>query len=239
MTSRPVLVQKFGGTSVATAERRQQVVEHVRRARDGGHDVAIVVSAMGRRGDPYATDTLLDLLRGDGGAVDPRDYTLVPVGPILSRWKMLLSGEIDAGLQGAPLNYVAVDAGYTDLGNPRTQFPDFQFTSLDADADWAKRNEDTAVAFLRAWLAAHRWFYDNKGGATEIAVKETGVERRYAERAWDEYVRDEIFPRDGRASARAVQALIEVSSLIRNLPGRTNSRAEQYIDHAYLEMAGK
>jgi len=77
MTSRPVLVQKFGGTSVATAERRQQVVEHVRRARDGGHDVAIVVSAMGRRGDPYATDTLLDLLRGDGGAVDPRDYTLV------------------------------------------------------------------------------------------------------------------------------------------------------------------
>jgi hypothetical protein len=88
---------------------------------------------------------------------------------------------------------------------------------------------------LRAWLAAHRWFYENKAGATEIAVKETGVERRYAERAWDEYVRDEIFPRDGRASIAAVQALIEVSSLIRNLPGRSRSRAAQYINHAYLE----
>jgi aspartate kinase len=72
----PVLVQKFGGTSVATAERRRHVTEHVRRARAGGYRVAIVVSAMGRRGDPYATDTLLDLLRADGGPVDPRDYTL-------------------------------------------------------------------------------------------------------------------------------------------------------------------
>ena len=74
--SAPVLVQKFGGTSVATVERRQQVVDAVRRARADGHAVAVVVSAMGRRGDPYATDTLLDLLRADGGPVDPRDYTL-------------------------------------------------------------------------------------------------------------------------------------------------------------------
>jgi ABC-type nitrate/sulfonate/bicarbonate transport system substrate-binding protein len=167
----------------------------------------------------------------------PRDYTLLAVGPILARWKMLQSGEIDAGLQGAPLNYIALDRGFTDLGNPREQFPDFQFTSLDTDAGWARQNRDTAVAFLRAWRAAHRWFYDNKTGATDIALEETGVERRYAERAWDEYVRDEIFPRDGRASATAVQALIEVSSLIRNLPGRSRSRAEQYINHSYLEAA--
>ena len=33
---------------------------------------------MGRRGDPYATDTLLDILRGDGGpVVDPADYDLM------------------------------------------------------------------------------------------------------------------------------------------------------------------
>ncbi len=167
----------------------------------------------------------------------PEDYTLVAVGPILSRWKMLQSGEIDAGLQGAPLNYIAVDAGFADLGSPREQFPDFQFTSLDADAGWAEKNAETVVGFLRAWLAAHQWFYGNKAGASDIAVKETGVERRYAERAWDEYVREGIFPRDGRASVAAVQALIEVSSLIRNLPGRSRSRAAQYINHAYLDRA--
>jgi ABC-type nitrate/sulfonate/bicarbonate transport system substrate-binding protein len=164
----------------------------------------------------------------------PKDYTLLAVGPILSRWKMLQSGEIDGGLQGAPLNYIAVDAGFSDLGNPRSQFPDFQFTSLDVDSDWARQNRDTVVAFVMAYRQAHGWFYANKAGATEIAVRETGVEKHYAERAWDEYVRDEIFPRDARASAPAVQALIEVSSLIRDLPTRSKSRAEQYINPSYF-----
>ncbi len=77
MSRSQVLVQKFGGTSVSTPERRQQVVEHVRCARADGYQVAIVVSAMGRRGDPYATDTLLDLLRSDGGPVAPDDYDLI------------------------------------------------------------------------------------------------------------------------------------------------------------------
>jgi aspartate kinase len=77
MSAPRILVQKFGGTSVSTPERRQQVVAHVRRARADGYQVAIVVSAMGRRGDPYATDTLLDLLRSDGGPVAPDDYDLI------------------------------------------------------------------------------------------------------------------------------------------------------------------
>jgi aspartate kinase len=77
MNPTPILVQKFGGTSVSTVERRAQVVEHVRQALSGGFQVAIIVSAMGRRGDPYATDTLLDLLRADGGAVAPDDYDLM------------------------------------------------------------------------------------------------------------------------------------------------------------------
>lgn len=73
----PILVQKFGGTSVSTPERRAEAIGHVRRAREAGYQVAIVVSAMGRRGEPYATDTLLDLLRSDRGPVHPRDYDMV------------------------------------------------------------------------------------------------------------------------------------------------------------------
>ena len=183
-----------------------------------------------------SSSLVMKLLAGHGLHY-PGDYTLLAVGPILARWKMLQSGDIDGGLQGAPLNYIAVEAGFIDLGSPRGQFPDFQFTSLDVDSAWAGSNQDTAVAFLTAYLQAHRWFYANKAGSTEIAVEETGVDKRYAERAWDEYVRDEIFPRDAAASVPAVQALIEVSALIRNLATRSKTRAEQYINHSYLHMA--
>jgi ABC-type nitrate/sulfonate/bicarbonate transport system substrate-binding protein len=171
------------------------------------------------------------------GLEHPRDYRLRAVGPILTRWEMLQSGEIDAGLQGVPLNLIALDAGYTTLAAPREQFPDFQFTSLNVDSDWARANAALVVRFLRAYVRAHRWFYDNRDAATDIAVTETGVERRYAERAWDEYTGAEIFPRDGDVSDAAVQALIEISALIRALPTRARTAAADYIDRTYLDRA--
>ncbi len=72
-----LLSMKFGGTSVSTAERRQMIVEHVRRETAAGYKVALVISAMGRRGDPYATDTLLDLMRNLGGSIEPRNYSFL------------------------------------------------------------------------------------------------------------------------------------------------------------------
>ncbi|MBP1759814.1 MAG: aspartate kinase, partial [Firmicutes bacterium] len=54
-----ILVQKFGGTSLATEERRAQVVSKVSEAVKDGYSPVIVVSAIGRSGDPYATDTFL------------------------------------------------------------------------------------------------------------------------------------------------------------------------------------
>ena len=51
-----LVVQKYGGTSVADADRIRAVADHVVRTRRRGHDVVVVVSAMGR-----STDDLLQL----------------------------------------------------------------------------------------------------------------------------------------------------------------------------------
>lgn len=64
---RPLIVQKFGGTSVADPDSRALVRARVRARIEAGADVIVVVSAMGRAGEPYATDTLLGLL----GTVTP------------------------------------------------------------------------------------------------------------------------------------------------------------------------
>ncbi|MGH9297369.1 MAG: aspartate kinase, partial [Acidimicrobiales bacterium] len=46
-----LVVQKFGGTSVADADRMRAVAEHVARTRRGGNEVVVVVSAMGKTTD--------------------------------------------------------------------------------------------------------------------------------------------------------------------------------------------
>jgi aspartate kinase len=57
-----ILIQKFGGTSVSTHERRLLVIDKVLKAIEEGYSPVVVVSAMGRKGDPYATDTLLSMI---------------------------------------------------------------------------------------------------------------------------------------------------------------------------------
>src|SRR3954470_19395468 len=46
-----LVVQKYGGTSVADPERIREVADHVSRTRRQGHDVVVVVSAMSKETD--------------------------------------------------------------------------------------------------------------------------------------------------------------------------------------------
>jgi aspartate kinase len=62
---RPLLIQKFGGTSVADPERIREVADHVARTKRRGDDVVVVVSAMGKE-----TDELIRLA-GDVSEVVP------------------------------------------------------------------------------------------------------------------------------------------------------------------------
>ncbi|SFJ23752.1 aspartate kinase [Thermoflavimicrobium dichotomicum] len=72
-----ILVQKFGGTSVATPETRERVVHHIKRALAENYRLVVVVSAMGRKGAPYATDTLLSLVKENGAGLAPRELDLL------------------------------------------------------------------------------------------------------------------------------------------------------------------
>jgi ABC-type nitrate/sulfonate/bicarbonate transport system substrate-binding protein len=180
------------------------------------------------------SSSLIMKLLAQHGLQYPGDYELVACGPILARWDLLRSGGIDAGLQGAPLNHMALDQGFVSLAEPRD---DFQFTSLDVDTRWAAANRDLLLRFLRGFLRAHERFFADRDLARQVAVAESGIEPRYAESAWEEYTRDDIFPRDGEASVAGVQALIETSALIRDLPTRARTRAEDYIDRSWLAKA--
>jgi aspartate kinase len=72
-----IIVQKFGGTSLATKDRIQKAAEKVIEAKKKGYDVVVVVSAMGRSGDPYATDTLLDYVKSSVEKVSSRELDLL------------------------------------------------------------------------------------------------------------------------------------------------------------------
>jgi aspartate kinase len=72
-----IIVQKFGGTSVKDDRGRKMALKHIKDAIDEGYKVVVVVSAMGRNGDPYATDTLLSLVYGEIEAISKREQDML------------------------------------------------------------------------------------------------------------------------------------------------------------------
>lgn len=68
-----LIVQKFGGTSVGTVERIQMVADKVRKFRENGDDVVVVVSAMSGE-----TNRLIDLARQiTDGKLVPRELDVL------------------------------------------------------------------------------------------------------------------------------------------------------------------
>jgi aspartate kinase len=67
-----VIVHKYGGTSVGTPEKIKQVARRVKKVRDEGYEVVVVVSAMG-----HTTDELIDLMHKVSENPDPREYDML------------------------------------------------------------------------------------------------------------------------------------------------------------------
>ncbi len=70
--SGPLVVQKFGGSSLANADRIRQVAQRIARERATGVDLVVVVSAMGD-----ATDDLLALAHAIADEPDPRELDVL------------------------------------------------------------------------------------------------------------------------------------------------------------------
>ncbi|MBF2399555.1 aspartate kinase [Listeria marthii] len=80
-----IIVQKFGGTSVQNEKSRLMAFNHIKNALKEGYKVVVVVSAIGRYGDPYATDTLLELIGAKNTKLTAREQdTLLSVGETIS-----------------------------------------------------------------------------------------------------------------------------------------------------------
>jgi NitT/TauT family transport system substrate-binding protein len=128
----------------------------------------------------------------------PGDYEFVVVGVHPARWKALQEGTIDAAVQLIPLNFVAVDAGYPNLGEVTDYIPEIIFTALIVDRVWAVAHRSAIAAFLSCLIEATRWVYDPANDTEIIALvaETTQAQGPYGRKSLD-YVREKgVFARD-------------------------------------------
>ena len=80
-----VTVQKFGGTCVESEANQLLTAERIMEAKDRGLHPVVVVSAMGRQGQPYSTAELVSTVGRIHPAIEPRELDLLmSCGEIIS-----------------------------------------------------------------------------------------------------------------------------------------------------------
>jgi ABC-type nitrate/sulfonate/bicarbonate transport system substrate-binding protein len=167
----------------------------------------------------------------------PADYKVTETGGVPPRHKALLEGTIDAGLQSVPWNFVAEDAGMNNLGNVIDYVPDWQFVSINANAEWAAANRDLLVRFLRTLLRATEWLYANRAAASEIAAREMPAPLGHAQRAWDHFTGTNALTRDLSVNISGLEHVIATLRQSGHLPEGAPTDSAFYIDGRYLEAA--
>jgi ABC-type nitrate/sulfonate/bicarbonate transport system substrate-binding protein len=165
----------------------------------------------------------------------PGDYEVLAVGGAPARWKLLQEGKIDAGLQPFPLSYQAEAAGFTNFG-PITQYvQNYLFTTINVDAQWAARNEQAVVAFLRGLRRGLETMNKDRGAAVATAAKELNTTPALAERALDDTERLRILSQDLSVSQPALRGTFDTLVGVGLLPSDARFEPARMVDTRYLE----
>ena len=90
---------------------------------------------------------------------------------------------------------------------------------------------------MRAFIKAHRLFFSDQKLMRDIAIKETGISGKHADRAWKEYTEEDMFSINGEFSIEGIQCLIDESALIRSIAKRRGRNATDYVNSQFITDA--
>jgi ABC-type nitrate/sulfonate/bicarbonate transport system substrate-binding protein len=167
------------------------------------------------------------------------EYILVEVGGWESRYRALVAGKYAATLLTPPYIGQALASGCHLLARGDAMMPVYQATCGAASRVWAKRNAETLVSYIRAYVEATQWCFDrrNRKACVVLLAKHDEITETAAARTLDALLDPEygLYPKaelnlPGIAAALDLRA--EMSYLSRPLPS-----VEKYVDLSYYRRA--
>lgn len=187
------------------------------------------------------TRHLVEAMLAAEGLRWPGDYDFALKGNHTARWRALQDGSIDAALQLVPYNYLAEEAGFSNLGDADAYVPEFALSAVCSHLDYLAANGEAVTALLAALLEATRWFYDHVDQAAAIAAAKTQLPRRLALRACQELAAKRVLPIDLRVSPAAFAATVAALRVSGQLPAvpsdsRDASEADKAVEAAALDF---
>jgi NitT/TauT family transport system substrate-binding protein len=173
------------------------------------------------------------------GLIYPRDYNLLRAGGTTLRYAALQTQQVDAAILAEPVSLIAQEKGLMNLGDAYKLVPGYQLAGVWIKEEWAKKNKDLTLRFVRAFYNALVWLHDNRSEALELLPKITTLPKQYVQTSWETYTKAQIWPRDGKLNTKGLQLVIDLMVEEGQLK-KPYPKPEDVIDHSYLqEVTGR
>jgi ABC-type nitrate/sulfonate/bicarbonate transport system substrate-binding protein len=153
------------------------------------------------------TATIIKTMLAAHGLSYPEDYEFVLAGAHPQRWEALQAGHIDACLQLIPFDYIAEDAGYRVLGAASDYMPDYVFSAVAADLQWARTRPQTVTGLLSALSKATDWAGSHRDEAAAIIARATRSGPAHARRGLDYMLDDGVVSADLHINRDGLEAV--------------------------------
>jgi ABC-type nitrate/sulfonate/bicarbonate transport system substrate-binding protein len=142
----------------------------------------------------------------------PADYEMIGLGAAPQRLAAVQKGGVAGALVNQPGDFIALASGFSSLGLSTDYVDNFQYTITGARRDWAQKNRQLVVRFLRAYVKACEFFYDpkNKDVVVRVLAERAKTDREEAEKTYALYVKTKkTIPTDGGVDIQGARKVAE------------------------------
>jgi ABC-type nitrate/sulfonate/bicarbonate transport system substrate-binding protein len=172
------------------------------------------------------------------GLVVNKDYGVVAVGSTPNRIAAMRDGKAVAAVISPPEHLRLLADGYTLLGDATEAIGAYQGSVYNTRRSWAKANEATVLAFLRAQIAATDYAFAERADSIAIMKKHLkGLSDADIEATYDELVTSKGgLNRRGAMNMDGVRMLLSLRNEVAGA-GRQLTDPDKYIDLSYYQKA--
>jgi ABC-type nitrate/sulfonate/bicarbonate transport system substrate-binding protein len=194
------------------------------------------------RGEAMAVDAvdtayalvLRRVLRAHDLEMERGDYTLIAKGTTGYRLDSMIQGETYAGVLNPPWDRKAETAGMKRIADHREVLPDYPGGVYAVSRDWAAKNADVLIRYLRVWNDALRWCEEEKNRAEAVAL--VAAAEKLDEKTADNRLSQ--LPKDPRLNVAGLQSVLDLRVQF-NLTPPMGRNLSFYYDETFYREASK
>ena len=187
------------------------------------------------------------ILKRGANMLPDKDYQYVTVGAASATMAALVAGKIDAVPYFAPFTFELEKQGYSLLTDAVKYMPQYVTGTHVVSRDWATKNRDQFVRFLKAMIESDDWLFDPANEKQVVAwfadnIATGGANKMdaaTAQRTYDFYVKDKRLARYGYAPESAVKANLDILKERGYITDAEIPTLGQVIDFSLLNQALK